>query len=146
MYRRQFVSPLIKRPISEGGEETQEKRRRLDGVVLARTPLLNLQVPNYSPLDDGQLQRPDEEAFFTVLWRNQTTKKNKTWEGDGVLIQEGNSLSLFNSDGKKFPPRFPHSYRIAAKPWVPGTLSVGDSFKIGNKDVEAHSSPSKINV
>src|SRR5271169_105332 len=102
MYRRQFVSPLVKRPASSNGDsnkETEEKRRRLDNsqLAVARTPLLNLQAPNYSPTEQKP-QVPDKEAYFTVLWRNQTTKKNKTWDGDGVLIQERNSLSLFDSD------------------------------------------------
>jgi DNA repair and recombination protein RAD54B len=107
MYRRQFVSPLLKRPAEATGEpEYLEKRTRLNVVEPlrpqehSRTPLLNLQVPNYSPSG-----RPAKgEGYWNVLWRNQTTKKNKTWDGDGVLSLEEGFLTLKDSDGKKYSP------------------------------------------
>lgn len=111
MYRRQFVSPLLKRPLQS--EDTQqdvsiEKKARLavaqpflPPVLLneppPRTPLLDLQVPNYSPFG----RAPQQEAYFNILWRNQTTRKNKTWDGDGVLSLEEGFLTLQDSDGKK---------------------------------------------
>jgi hypothetical protein len=109
MYRRQFVSPLLKRPLSETAEEPEslEKRARLNVLeplretLQSRTPLLNLQVPNYSPTG----RQPGAEGYWNVLWRNQTTKKNKTWDGDGVLSLEDGFLTLKDSDGKKCDPR-----------------------------------------
>lgn len=112
MYRRQFVSPLLKRPLQS--EDTHhdvslEKKARLSAAqplrpppvpgneLPPRTPLLNLQVPNYSPTG----RAPQQEAYFNILWRNQTTKKNKTWDGDGVLSLEEGFLTLRDSDGKK---------------------------------------------
>jgi len=104
MYRRQFVSPLLKRPLSatesKDDDESVEKKPRVELVQPrqnVRTPLLNLQVPNYSPIGQGQ----KKESYFNVLWRNPTTKKNKTWDGDGVLSLEEGSLTLRDSDGKK---------------------------------------------
>jgi|SRR5579862_9627486 len=105
MYRRKFVSPLLKRPLptsdTREGDESLEKKARLDTdrpLQVTRTPLLNLQVPNYYAPGE---RKSDEESYFTVLWRNQTTKKNKTWDGDGVLSQEEGFLTLRDSDGKK---------------------------------------------
>jgi len=113
MYRRQFVSPLLsKRPLTQDDDSTKEqsleKKARLNGLQLSnasksnveslRTPLLNLQVPNYSPIP--RTQHPG--AYFNVLWRNQTTKKNKTWDGDGILSLEEGYLMLRDSDGKKY--------------------------------------------
>jgi DNA repair and recombination protein RAD54B len=111
MYRRQFVSPLLKRPLQP--EDTHqdvslEKKARLSVAQplrpspvlrneLPRTPLLNLQVPNYSPTG----RAPQQEAYFNILWRNHTTKKNKTWDGDGVLSLEEGFLTIRDSDGKK---------------------------------------------
>ena len=109
MYRRQFVSPLLKRPISDeaqGNDVPLEKKIRLSATQPKqnsisydppRTPLLNLEVPNYSPFE----RAPQQEAYFNVLWRNQTTRKNKTWDGDGVLLLEEGFLTLKDSDGKK---------------------------------------------
>jgi len=110
MYHRPFRPPLLKRAIpldSDQEDASDGKRARLTGVVCEpasigpppRTPLLNLQVPNYSVSGRAPKQ---EETFFNVLWRNQTTKKNKTWDGDGVLSLEGGFLTLKDTEGKKY--------------------------------------------
>ena len=145
MYRRQFVSPFLKRPFPTEEEtrssETEDKKPRLavrpvSAVDVARTPLLNLQVPNYCP--QGRPSEGSRNAYFNVLWRNQTTKKNKTWDGDGVLVLEDGFLTLRDVDGKKLAQlaRVDVNCRIGSKAWMTGTLSVGDALKIGNKDVE----------
>ena len=100
------MSPLLKRPLPVEGDDkdvSPEKKSRLNiaqpplSNASSRTPLLNLQVPNYSPVG----REPQGEAYFNVLWRNQTMKKNKTWDGDGVLSLEGGYLTLQDSDGTK---------------------------------------------
>ena len=121
MYRRPFISPLLKRPRQvnedDNGDASLEKRARLgtaktfippiinrtnsnasDGGT--RTPLLNLQVPNYYSPAAGPA--PGPEAYFNALWRNQTMKKNKTWDGDGVLVLEDRVLTLRDIEGKKY--------------------------------------------
>jgi hypothetical protein len=116
MYRRPFVSPLLKRPSPAASDDSAdaslEKRARLGmarqfvppinktGAVGegTRTPLLNLQVPNYSTARGGA---DAQEAYFNVLWRNQTTRKNKTWDGDGVLALNEGMLTLRDMEGKK---------------------------------------------
>jgi len=121
MYRRPFISPLLKRARSTNeGDDTDaflEKRARL-GMAKplfppithrknnnasdegTRTPLLNLQVPNYySP---AAATAPATEAYFNVLWRNQTMRKNKTWDGDGVLVLEDRVLTLRDIERKKY--------------------------------------------
>jgi len=121
MYRRPFISPLLKRarPANEDDatDASLEKRARLgmakpfippithrtnnnasdDGT---RTPLLNLQVPNYCL--PAAATAPAPEAYFNILWRNQTMKKNKTWDGDGVLVLEDRVLTLRDIEGKKY--------------------------------------------
>jgi hypothetical protein len=63
-------------------------------------------------------------------------KKNKTWDGDGVLVLEDRFLALRDMDGKKYArdARWVNG-RIGTKIWMTGTLSVGDTLKIGNKDI-----------
>lgn len=109
MYRRQFVSPLLKRPSSEepvDKDALMEKRARVSPTeplathvptAVHRTPLLNLRMPNYSPVE----RQPQQEAYFNILWRNQTTRRNKTWNGDGVLVLKEGYLTLQDSDGTK---------------------------------------------
>ena len=64
-------------------------------------------------------------------------KKNKTWDGDGVLVLEDGFLTLRDMDGKKYARDAPLvNGRIGTKTWMTGTLNVGDTLKIGNKDIE----------
>jgi DNA repair and recombination protein RAD54B len=115
MYRRPFVSPLLKRPSptnDDSADASLEKRARL-GMARpfvppiankaatgegTRMPLLTLQVPNYRRAGGA----PAQEAFFNVLWRTQTMKKNKTWDGDGVLALQEGVLTLRDMEGKKY--------------------------------------------
>lgn len=41
---------------------------------------------------------PGHERVFEVVWRKQTMKKNKTWDGDGFIILTSTSLSLRSDD------------------------------------------------
>ncbi|KAK5130502.1 hypothetical protein LTR08_001982 [Meristemomyces frigidus] len=72
------------------------------------------------------------DAYFTVLWRKFTTKKNKTWDGDGVLAVSGGHATLQDISGKNMG-------RTACK----GPLLVGSELSIGGKDVEVESMISK---
>ncbi|EEB05953.2 ATP-dependent DNA helicase Rdh54 [Schizosaccharomyces japonicus yFS275] len=38
---------------------------------------------------------------FSILWRKITFKKHKTWEGDGILVIQGNQCSIHNLDGER---------------------------------------------
>ncbi|ORX54329.1 hypothetical protein BCR36DRAFT_410865 [Piromyces finnis] len=45
-------------------------------------------------------EKSEKKLYYNVVWRKKTTKKNKTWEGDGILIVNGKSLLLKDEDGK----------------------------------------------
>ncbi|RAH68714.1 DEAD/DEAH box helicase [Aspergillus aculeatinus CBS 121060] len=41
------------------------------------------------------------ERYFTVLWRKPTTKKNKTWDGDGIIkVRDGYAYMFDHASGK----------------------------------------------
>jgi hypothetical protein len=40
-------------------------------------------------------------STYCFYRRKSTTKKNKTWDGDGMLHQVGKTIKLFSEDGKK---------------------------------------------
>jgi hypothetical protein len=158
MYRRPFISPLLKRPLplTDGEEDVSLQKRACLGMAkpfvppiarlpcgaagagagaVPRTPLLNLQIPTYAPAGTA----PALAGYFTVLWRKQTMRKNKTWDGDGVLALEEGSLTLRDAQGNKYFGFFcllRLMDRMGTRPWVTGTLSVGDMIVMGNKDVE----------
>ncbi|KAI9725872.1 MAG: helicase [Chrysothrix sp. TS-e1954] len=69
-----------------------------------------------------------EERYYNVLWRKPSTKKHKTWDGDGVLIVL-NGLGHLQDESGRSMGKTPCS-----KP-----LLVGSVLTIGGKDVEVES-------
>lgn len=112
MMRKAFRPPF-KRPLPEEQNwedmSWQKKLRRCiteekplpgDPPREGRTPLLNLPIPGYDPSGRSNPQ----ETYFNVLWRRQTNRKHKTWDGDGIVIVGGGSLVLRDSDGSQYAP------------------------------------------
>ncbi|KAK5161126.1 helicase [Recurvomyces mirabilis] len=85
-------------------------------------------VKNPSSSSQSSNTNSTNNAYFTVLWRKFTTKKNKTWDGDGVLSVVGGMANLQNISGREMG-------RIPCK----GPLMVGSELKVGGKDVEIES-------
>ena len=71
-------------------------------------------------------------SMLTLSRRKFTTKKNKTWDGDGVLSVSGGYATLQDISGKAFGG-------TACK----GPLLVGSELSIGGKEVEVESLISK---
>jgi DNA repair and recombination protein RAD54B len=123
-----FRPPAFLRPDSTNGEPPAKKRRissdqpSPSNVATSRTPLasVNNSAPPQPSSDDGN------RSYYTVLWRKYTTKKNKTWDGDGVLAVVGGSASLTDSDtGKEL------GKGACTRPLLPGS-----ALSIGGKEVE----------
>lgn len=110
MMRKAFRPPL-KRPLAQDEkweDLTWQKKLRVcmteerplpgDPPRDGRTPLLNLPIPGYDP--SGRAN--PLEGYFSVLWRKQSNKKHKTWNGDGVVCVGGGALVLRDSDGSQY--------------------------------------------
>ncbi|POS82448.1 hypothetical protein EPUL_006017 [Erysiphe pulchra] len=70
----------------------------------------------------------NSEGYYLVLWRNFTTKKHKTWDGDGVLSIFGGFARLQDISGKEMG-------KVAFKdPLLPGS-----NLSVGGKDIEIDS-------
>ncbi|KAA1065260.1 helicase [Puccinia graminis f. sp. tritici] len=68
------------------------------------------------------------EAYFTCLWRKLQTRKNKTWEGDGILCIRGSSCYIKSRDDGS---------QVASGQWVVDRDCVpGKIYMIGGKEVE----------
>lgn len=89
-------------------------------------------VKNPSSSSQGASSDNGSEGYFTVLWRKFTLKKNKTWDGDGVLSVSGGYASLQDISGKALG-------RTACK----GLLLVGSELSVGGKELEVESMISK---
>ncbi|KAK5128835.1 hypothetical protein LTR85_000168 [Meristemomyces frigidus] len=83
-----------------------------------------------NPSGSSPIAAPEKgsEGYFTVLWRKFTAKKNKTWDGDGVLSVSGGYASLQDISGKEMG-------RTACK----GPLLVGSELSVGGKEIEVES-------
>ncbi|KAF2717278.1 hypothetical protein K431DRAFT_233479 [Polychaeton citri CBS 116435] len=72
------------------------------------------------------------EGYYNVLWRKFTTKKNKTWDGDGVLSVVDGYAILQDISGKELG-------RTACK----GPLMIGSGLSVSSREVEVDSMISK---
>ena len=113
--------PRKKRRISEDAEDSDEDAtteaaarfaaaRKLSQPVKTfvphRVPLKEVgnqsssQSQNLPPSTDRD-EKPGHEAYYIVLYRKFTTKKHKTWDGDGVLSVVGGYARLQDVDGRE---------------------------------------------
>ncbi|KAL9095031.1 MAG: hypothetical protein Q9165_002633 [Trypethelium subeluteriae] len=83
------IEKVAKSPIV-ATQLTRDFRRPLLNVINTTSP-----QPRSSEIDAGG------EAFYTVLWRKFTNKKNKTWDGDGLLSVSGGYAKLHDISGKE---------------------------------------------
>jgi DNA repair and recombination protein RAD54B len=123
-----FRPPTFVRPDSTGNEPPLKKRRILSDehspsdVTTHRKPLVTVK----NPVSTQVLPGDSNGTYYTVLWRKYTTKKNKTWDGDGVLAVTGGYASLTDSDtGKEL------GKGACNRPLLPGS-----ALSIGGKEIE----------
>ncbi|PWW79811.1 hypothetical protein C7212DRAFT_355570 [Tuber magnatum] len=130
---KKFVPPLLKKPapVATAGTDDQPvaKRARIEplggggrslklGGPIKRKPLL---------LEKGE-GGTAEEAYFGVLWRKPTTKKHKTFDGDGVLVIGGGYAVLQDTSGKDL-----------GRTMFKRTLGVGSTTFVAGKEIEVDS-------
>ncbi|KAM5447873.1 helicase [Microsporum audouinii] len=110
--------PLKQKPLVDKSKPTPAQSNRLG----CRMPLHGIGTANES---DGN----DKEAYYNVLWRKPTAKKNKTWDGDGIIIVRGGYGYLQDISGRDMG-------KVMLKL---SSLEPGASLSIGGKDVEVDS-------
>jgi DNA repair and recombination protein RAD54B len=119
-----FRPLTLARPASDSSEPPNKKRRISSNALPSgnRQPLNTLNNP--AP---AQFLPPGlDGSYYTVLWRKYTTKKNKTWDGDGVLAVVGGYATLTDSDtGKEL------GKGACNRPLLPGS-----ALSIGGKELE----------
>ncbi|KAF2736320.1 DNA repair and recombination protein RAD26 [Polyplosphaeria fusca] len=130
MIRKPFRPPTFVRSDAPSDEPAAKKRRTSSDAFSAATrqPLISVQSPNNPPSDSNL-----NECYYTVLWRRCTTKKNKTWDGDGVLALIGGNAVLTDSDTGKELGR-----GACGRPLLPGS-----TLSVGGKEIEIDATLSK---
>ncbi|KAG9959383.1 DNA repair protein rhp54, partial [Aureobasidium melanogenum] len=130
MYRP-FKSPLLTRPPGSTPQQIQEPT--------SERPTKRLKVSPQQPENDGNSsdtvcespERPSDDpadARFSVLWRKITNKKNKIWDGDGILIVSQGYANLKDSDGKDI------GRTVCKTPLLPGS-----TLSMSGKEIEIDS-------
>ncbi|KAJ5912392.1 DNA repair and recombination protein [Penicillium tannophilum] len=147
MVFKPFKSPLIRKPETtqpaqeqdtsskahvhqEGAAPGPETRPTPSGV---RKPLH--QVRNVGK-ESGEKVTPAPEAiklvgdekFFNALWRKPSAKKNKTWDGDGILTARAGYVTLRDVGGKDM-----------GRAMFEAELEPGKMLYVGGKEVEVDS-------
>ncbi|KAJ5167419.1 DNA repair and recombination protein [Penicillium canariense] len=94
-----------KKPRLVKDEATPEDLTRPAATLGSRKPLLqvrNVGKESLAKATSGSISKEDTtfERFFNVLWRKPTAKKNKTWDGDGILAARGGFVYLRDVGGK----------------------------------------------
>ncbi|KAF8245370.1 hypothetical protein K440DRAFT_409395 [Wilcoxina mikolae CBS 423.85] len=158
---KKFVPPLLSRRLTANADEPPAKKLKLDATddstnsgssmpsttrrptLLApkRKPLLSLKNTATSKPEStstqGSVSTQDSvgggaEGYYNVLWRKKTTKKHKTFDGDGVLAVAGGYATLQDSSGKDL-----------GRSMLNKKLELGDIVSLGGKEVEIDSILSK---
>lgn len=83
-------SAITQRTVSTG---VNKRTYAGSNVTLAKRPLLTT----------SQLKVSENDRYFTIMYRKYTTKKNKTWNGDGYAILKKRDvlkLVIYNEQGK----------------------------------------------
>ncbi|KAJ4320430.1 helicase [Neodidymelliopsis sp. IMI 364377] len=113
--------PPKKRRLSESDDEEPLVR----AAPAIRKPLIDIHnpTPPQTPPTDAN------GSYYTVLWRKFTNKKNKTWDGDGVLaVVNGNGTLVDSESGKEM------GRGACNRPLLPGS-----ALSIGGKELEIDS-------
>lgn len=93
----------------------------------ARQPLNPVANPGSSSQgQSGNESSATAKVYYNVVWRKPTNKKNKTWDGDGILAVSGSSAVLQDKDSGK----------ELGQGTCKGPLLVGSEMYIGGKEIE----------
>ncbi|KIO21365.1 hypothetical protein M407DRAFT_218326 [Tulasnella calospora MUT 4182] len=96
--------------------------------VAKAKPLAESSAANPIIIDDDEPPNELELArsFWTCSWRKPQGKKNKTWDADGILAQEGLKITLLATDGRKV---------LGTSNWTGSKLESGHELFVGGKEV-----------
>jgi len=128
MIYKPFRPPSFVRPGSDSIEPPAKKRRISTDAPLARQ--ISSERKPLAAINSTISQLPStsstEERYYMVLWRKHTTKKNKTWDGDGVLAVVGGVGTLTDND----------TGRVLGKGACSRPLLPGSALSVGGKEIE----------
>ncbi|KAJ8116893.1 hypothetical protein OPT61_g1782 [Boeremia exigua] len=110
--------PASKRRLSESDND--------EPLVRAAPAHRRSLIDTHNPTPPQTPPAESNGSYYTVLWRKFTTKKNKTWDGDGVLaVVNGVGVLTDSESGKEM------GKGVCNRPLLPGS-----QLSIGGKELE----------
>jgi len=140
MYRSQFRPPLLKKAPGalNGAESIAKEKARVDEPPMKKLKVSDEPIHRAATVSSASApESPPGDATPTndvggtygVLWRKKTTKKHKTWDGDGVLCIRKGQATLSDTKGK-----------VLGKSMYNATgVQSGDVISVAGRDVEIDS-------
>lgn len=138
---KKFVPPLLRKPTAAPDGEPPAKKSRVEyptasqpagsrtlKLAATRKPLLLVRGDTAAAETPTASTAVSTEGYYNVLWRKKTTKKHKTFDGDGVLIVTAGYAVLQDTTGKDL-----------GRTMMKVLPAVGDLVSISGKDVEIDS-------
>ncbi|KAI5302796.1 helicase [Ascosphaera pollenicola] len=125
---------LPERRVVASPSKSRSEKLPFKKLSVVKTPLLDLtrNEPQNGSYGASSTVGNDDEVYYNVLWRKFTTKKNKTWDGDGILTVSRGYVSLQDISGKSL-----------GRTMFNEPLFAGSTLSIGGKDVEIECEMSK---
>ncbi|RFU35781.1 hypothetical protein B7463_g588, partial [Scytalidium lignicola] len=118
--------PTKKRRLIHVVEDSPPRRLPLASSLATTAPRKPLiPVKNAPVVETASISSERGGAYYRVLWRKFTTKKHKTWDGDGFLSVSDGYARLHDVSGREM------GKSACLEPLLPGS-----TLSIGGKDVE----------
>ncbi|KAK9460737.1 SNF2 family N-terminal domain-containing protein [Lipomyces oligophaga] len=97
-----FTVPRVRRTdFNLEAKSTQNSVVSSSPIIIDELPLITSESLSFPQLSSGSPKPIDEiTTCYTVLWRKPSSKKNKTWEGDGFLVARESGVILYDQNGK----------------------------------------------
>ncbi|KAG8905608.1 helicase, partial [Tulasnella sp. 417] len=122
-----YSKPLLQTSLPKPSKKLAPIFKAPKPVAKAK-PLTESSAANPIIIDDDEPPNELELAcsFWTCSWRKPQGKKNKTWDADGILAQEGLKITLYATDGRKV---------LGTSNWTGSKLESGHELFVGGKEV-----------
>ncbi|ANZ77127.1 BA75_04283T0 [Komagataella pastoris] len=116
---------MYKKPLNQPFKPPRMQEAANKPVRLAQPVKLFKRKPDSSPLDTPKIAQTSITNSVNVLWRKKTLKKNKTWDGDGVLVITADQL-VFKCDPQGGSNLREQGRRSKPLKGLDGVISIGN--------------------
>ncbi|KAL4240145.1 DNA repair and recombination protein rad54b [Mactra antiquata] len=141
-------TPIIKKDNEDVQHESNEppiKRPRFQAPTINTNKQASFRSPGHSVTlqntssnnnsgNSENTENPTSKCrYFNVVWCKRSNKKHKKWEGDAVLVTQGRSVTLYDTEGKEIGKSSGYKSTELA------SLREDETLPIGGKEIQVMS-------